>query len=158
MLLLMVACTNKGNEKTSSSNPVKTNKLAYASWLIGRWENNSAQGNYTETWEVENDSAYKGASYFVIANDTVSDEKLSLAQRGEALLYIPTVKDQNGGDPVEFSMTSASDHVLVFENPQHDFPQKITYTKISNDSMVAEISGTMNGKANAQQFPMKRAE
>lgn len=158
ILLSIASCTNPGDKKPATpGSGTEYKKLADASWLIGTWENNSAQGSYTETWKMENDSAYQGASYFVIGNDTVSEEKLSLVQRGEALLYIPTVKNQNGGMPVEFTLTSSLNGQLVFENPQHDFPQKITYAKISNDSLVAEISGTKNGKTNAQQFPMKRA-
>jgi hypothetical protein len=45
---------------------------------------------------------------------------------------------------------------MIFENPAHDFPQFISYTKITTDSLVAEISGTKNGQARKQRFPMKR--
>jgi hypothetical protein len=45
---------------------------------------------------------------------------------------------------------------LVFENKEHDFPQKITYTKISNDSIVAEISGMKDGKQSKESYPMKK--
>lgn len=47
---------------------------------------------------------------------------------------------------------------LVFENPMHDFPQIISYTKITCDSLVAQISGEKNGQERKQAFPMKRVE
>ena len=47
---------------------------------------------------------------------------------------------------------------IVFENPQHDFPQIISYTKINADSLVAEISGSKNGQELKQTFPMKRVK
>jgi hypothetical protein len=68
------------------------------------------------------------------------------------------VKDQNAGLPVAFTLTQASENRLVFENPAHDFPQKITYTRITGDSLLAEISGTINSEEKSQQFPMTRVK
>jgi hypothetical protein len=45
---------------------------------------------------------------------------------------------------------------LVFENPKHDYPKKITYTKINDDSLVAEISGILDGKPSSEKFSMKK--
>jgi hypothetical protein len=45
---------------------------------------------------------------------------------------------------------------MVFENEQHDFPQQISYQKLSRDSLVAEISGVIKGEFRAQQFPMRK--
>ena len=55
-----------------------------------------------------------------------------------------------------FKLTSLSPNQLVFENPTHDFPTKITYLKISQDSIVASISGLIDGKEKLEQFPMKK--
>ena len=55
-------------------------------------------------------------------------------------------------------MTDGGDDFMVFENPEHDFPTKITYKKINADSIVAEISGNRNGKQASELFPMKRAK
>ena len=79
-------------------------------------------------------------------------------QEQNNLFYIPNVNNQNGGLPVRFATKTVSDMELVFENPQHDFPQIISYTKINADSLVAEISGTINGKERKQTFPMKRVK
>lgn len=51
-----------------------------------------------------------------------------------------------------------SETQLVFENLKHDFPQIISYTKVTSDSLVAEISGTKNGQKQKQIFPMKRIQ
>jgi hypothetical protein len=45
---------------------------------------------------------------------------------------------------------------LVFENPKHDYPKKITYTQITEDSLEAEISGILEGKASSEKFSMKK--
>jgi hypothetical protein len=40
---------------------------------------------------------------------------------------------------------------VVFENPAHDFPQRVIYWKDGND-LCARIEGTMNGKAESEEW------
>lgn len=135
----------------------QTQLIKQADWLIGSWSNQTPGALFMEVWTKQNDSTYLGSSYTLANQDTVSAEKVRLEQRNGHLYYIPTVKKQNNGMPVPFALTTATGGYLSFENPQHDFPQKITYQLISKDSLVAEISGISKGKARAISFPMKRA-
>jgi len=135
---------------------VTFNELEKANWLIGEWQNNLAKGNASEIWEKKNDSAYIGKSYFIRGKDTLSSEVISLEQTDNKLFYIPIVKGQNNGQPVKFVLTSSMSNQLVFENPEHDFPQKISYTLIDKDSLLAEISGMIEGKLSSQKYPMAR--
>lgn len=152
----MSFCNKSSNQKSSCTNINRFNKLEKASWLFGEWQNKSPEGNATEIWERENDSMFAGKSYFVVGKDTVSSETISLRQNGNELFYIPTVKGQNNEQPVKFALTSSTRKQLIFENSTHDFPQKIAYTQITNDSLMTEISGTMNGKQNSQKFVLTR--
>ena len=94
----------------------------------------------------------------VKVQDTIVFENIRLVQEKEGIFYIPVVKNQNDGLPVRFVAKTISDTKLIFENPEHDFPQIISYTKISSDSLVAEISGTKNGQIQRQTFRMKRVK
>jgi hypothetical protein len=154
----IISCNNSTDRNTTNSDVKSFSELEKASWLIGEWQNNSTEGNASEVWAKKSDSTYFGKSYFVIGKDTVSLETISLEQNGNQLFYIPTVKNQNAGQPVKFTLTSSTNNQLIFENPKHDFPQKISYTQITNDSLLAEISGMMDGKQNSQKFPMTRAK
>jgi hypothetical protein len=136
----------------------KSSSIAQAKWLIGSWKNQSAKTLDIETWKKLNDSTFVGGSYSLAGTDTVSSEHIRLEQHAGKLYYIPTVKNQNNGKAVTFTLTSANQKQLVFENPEHDFPQKITYTQITKDSLLAEISGLRKGKLKAIQFPMKRVK
>lgn len=127
-----------------------------AEWLIGTWENKTPRGSIYETWAKVGNDEFSGKSYVLKEKDTVVFETIRLVQEQGGLFYIPTVKNQNDGLPVRFTLRTISDFELVFENPQHDFPQIISYTKINSDSLVAEISGTKNGQEYKQTFPMKR--
>jgi hypothetical protein len=148
---MLFSCKDSGKAETK-----KYAELAKAEWLIGRWENNSPNGNLSETWKKENDSVFTGASYFIKGKDTLHFETIALSQKGTELTYNPTVQGQNNDKPVAFKMTSATNKELVFENPAHDFPQKIVYNKITADSLVAQISGMQQGKPASENYPMKK--
>ncbi len=127
-------------------------------WLAGCWANRSGKITSYELWKKISDTLYEGKSFTIKGDDIAVDETMLLVQRGNDLWYIPTVKNQNDGKQVPFRLTSAENKQLVFENPGHDFPQKITYTQWSADSLVAEISGTIEGKQQSRQFPMRKVK
>lgn len=131
-------------------------QIEKANWLIGTWENKTKRGSIYETWTKASDVQFTGKSYALKNNDTTVFETFELVQKQNSLFYIPTVKNQNNNLPVSFSLQSISDDKLVFENPEHDFPQIISYTRVTPDSLVAEISGKNNGQERKQTFPMKK--
>lgn len=130
--------------------------LQKAGWLIGTWKNNTPKGSIYETWERSGGNELSGKSYMLKGQDTVVFESIRLVQEEAGIYYIPIVKDQNNGAPVRFTAATVSENQLVFENPQHDFPQVISYTRTGADSLIAEISGTRGGKMRKQRFPMVR--
>jgi len=83
-------------------------------------------------------------------------ETILLEEREGKLLYIPTVKGQNNDQPVPFTLTTAAGDSFVFENPAHDFPGKITYRKTSETTLVAKISGKVNGKEESELFELTK--
>lgn len=139
-----------------SWNTQQKNEIKKAEWLIGTWENKTQRGSIYETWAKLSEFELSGKSFMLKEKDSIVFETIRLFQEQNNLLYIPKVKNQNGDLPVRFTSKIILDKELVFENQQHDFPQIISYTKINADSLVAEISGTVNGKERKQIFPMKR--
>ena len=148
LLLAIVSCKNSGsNEK---------DKIKEARWILGEWESKSADGNLSETWKKVNDSTFQAQSYFIKEKDTVHFESITLQQNGEVLSYNATVKGQNSDKHVSFKLTNSTEKQLIFENPKHDYPKKIIYTQINEDNFVAEISGTLEGKATSEKFAMNK--
>jgi hypothetical protein len=136
----------------------EVSKIVVADWLLGNWENKSPDGNLSETWKKVNDSIYDGESYFIKGKDTLHFEKIQMKQKGENLFYIATVKGQNNDKPVTFKYNDTIQKQLVFENPKHDFPQKISYSQITKDSIVIQISGIQQGKPSLERFSMKKSK
>ncbi|MDL2141939.1 DUF6265 family protein [Flavobacterium tructae] len=148
LLIAAVSCQKKDS--------AEKDKIKVADWLIGNWENKSPEGILTENWQKLNDSTFSAASYFIKEKDTIHLENIVLSQKEETLTYFATVKGQNDDKPVAFQSTAESDKQLVFENPKHDYPQKITYTKGANNTLTAEISGSLNGKPSSEKFVMTK--
>lgn len=149
--MALIALCFTGNRSSAQSF-----SLADAKWLLGKWENQTPRGKMVEEWIKMNDSTYNGKSYMITATDSVPLESVVLKKEGIDFYYIPTVKGQNNEQPVKFRLTSGAAGSMVFENPAHDFPQKITYTMESEKSLVAEISGVVNRQNRARKFPMKK--
>lgn len=148
-LTLLVSCQNKSDKQFE--------KLEKMNWLIGQWENTTTEGHLTETWSKVNDSTFTGQTYFIInIKDTVHNESIILTQVGGDLIYRPTVKGQNNDEAVDFKLTSEAENNFAFENPKHDYPQKIVYKKINDKSLVATISGKQQGKPNTESYPMQK--
>ena len=154
----LISCKN--NQEANSEIITKpANQLEAANWLIGKWGNSENGIDATEIWARENDSVYTGISYSIRdKKDTVSLERIRLEKQNDKLVYVPVVKEQNAGEVVKFTLTSSVGQQLIFENPEHDFPQKVSYKLITKDSLIAEISGIYKGKERSEKFPMHRME
>jgi hypothetical protein len=147
--LLLISCQNKAEREFE--------KLEKMNWIIGQWENKTPEGYLTETWTKDNDSTFSGKSYFIVKEkDTVHFESIVLMQVNDDLIYQPIVKGQNEDQPVDFKLTSETENSFSFENPKHDYPQKITYKKNNDKSLTATISGVQQGKQSSESYPMTK--
>jgi hypothetical protein len=147
-LILLVSCQKESHKKFD--------KLDKMNWLLGYWEQKLPEGTLIENWEIANDSTFKGHSYFITSKDTVHFESIQLTQKEEELTYTSIVQGQNNDEPVDFKQTSDADNVFTFENPKHDYPQKITYKKVNQTNLIATISGKQLGEESQESFPMKK--
>jgi hypothetical protein len=156
LFFVMVGLSGLCSCTLQQKNAVITSGIKKADWLIGTWENKTTTGTMYETWTKLTDDELSGKGYVLKEMDTLVFETIRLVHEHHGLFYIPTVKSQNDNLPVRFALKTISDTKMVFENPNHDFPQVISYTKISADSLVAEISGIKDGLDRNRTFPMKR--
>ena len=153
LILLLLAIASCKNSEANEKDQIKT-----ANWLLGKWETKTAEGILSESWKQVNDSTFQGESFFIKQKDTLHFETITLQQKGKDLFYNATVKGQNENKAVTFRLTNKTEKQLVFENPKHDYPQKITYALITKDSLTATISGVQLGKASSESFGLKKAE
>ena len=91
-----------------------------------------------------------GVSRTVRGDTLVEYEQLRIYERGGKLVF---AAQPSGQAPSEFESTEVGDSVVVFENPKHDFPQRIVYCRVGVDSMLARVEGISRGKQRVVSFP-----
>ena len=87
-----------------------------------------------------------------IRDDVMSAfEFLCIVERDGGLVYTAM---PNGRQPAtDFTLTKIDDASATFENPEHDFPKMVRYTRRADGSLEAVIS---DGGQKAQTFVFKR--
>lgn len=118
-----------------------------ASGLLGKWESVQDSGRtvFNEQWQRTDDKSFSGIGYVMSGPDTVFVEHLSL--HWDSLpTYTVRTPSQNGNEEVHFTWRKGccDDGGLVFENPKHDWPQTIAYTRTAS-GWSAVVSGKDKG-------------
>lgn len=132
-------------------------KLEKLFWFLGRWTQTEGPDLVSyEEWKRSSDHLFTGKAWTVYHTDTVHSETIELLWEGDDIFYIPTVPENKG--PVRFKMTQNDGQSAVFENPEHDFPTKISYENRGDTMLFAKISGLIKGKEVAKEFPLVRAQ
>jgi hypothetical protein len=62
----------------------------------------------------------------------------------------------NGAPVTEFKMMSNENRRAVFENPTHDFPQRVIYWR-DGSRLRARIEGEVNGRIESQEWSFRRS-
>lgn len=160
LLVFLFSCSDEVKEPANDDNSNKVyTRLQKVNWILGTWQQSDSGGVFTETWKKQFDSVFIGAGHFVTpAGDTVFKEELQLVSNNDTLWYIPTVIDQNSGQPVRFMEKIITDTSVVFENLGHDFPQRIIYTRKGEDKMKARVEGIVSGEKRGENFDLTRKQ
>lgn len=109
----------------------------FPTFLHGTWKVENAE--VYEHWDVISETSMKGFSYQMKDNKIQVSEYLSLSLDEQDLIYTALVLNQNQGRGIEFKL-DLSQPLYVFENPEHDFPKKIVYQKLSDSEIMVTVS------------------
>lgn len=122
-------------------------------WMAGCHALETSRGvKIEEQWMKPAGGTMLGMNRTVRANKAVAHEFLRIDVKGADVVYTALIGTK-GETP--FKLTTQSDVEVIFENPTHDFPQRIIYRKAPDGSVSARIDGVVNGKERHQDFPFK---
>lgn len=124
------------------------------SWIRGCWQGDDAGRRYSEQWTAPDGGTMLGTSRTVKGGKTVAYEFI-LIRENEAGEIHYTAKP-SGQPEASFKLIRAGAREAVFENPAHDFPQRIIYRLKEDGSLQARIEGVSNGQLKGVDFPMKK--
>lgn len=122
-------------------------------FLQGTWKVEN-KDTYEE-WEMVTTNMYIGASCKIKNGKKVVSENLSIRKSGKSIIYTATVLNQNQGKGVEFTLNQIDENTFSFENPNHDFPNKIIYKKITDKQVYVKVLGKEDKGFSFHMFKVK---
>ncbi len=127
--------------------------ISRVAWMAGCWEQRRGALIVEEQWMLPRGRSMLGMSRTVRADSTTEFETLFLREEAETLVYHAT---PSGQPPGTFRMIALTDTSVVFQRTEEDFPKRILYRRLSPDSMVARIEGTIEGRPKGLDLPYRR--
>lgn len=107
-------------------------------WIADSWVSASGETTSYEEWKVINDDLFEGGSKTIKEGKVIFSESLKIEKTADGIYYVADVAHNPA--PVKFKLTNVTDTSAVFENPDHDFPKKITYL-LEEGNLHAFIEG-----------------
>lgn len=125
-------------------------------WISGCWVLDDGKQRTEETWMKPAGQSMIGMSRTIAAGKTVFTEHIQIREVNGQIAYIVALG--MGAKSTVFKLLKSSDGEVVFENPEHDFPQRIIYRRESADALFARIEGQEKGVNKAMDFRYKRSK
>lgn len=132
--------------------PAAAADLTQLGWLSGCWAYDGSDSGSGEYWMHPVGGSMLAVSRTIKDDRTVGFEYLRIAEvDGESLALFAS---PSGKPAVRFNLIKLTDTEVAFENPHHDFPQRIMYSLGEGGALLGRIEGQSDGKPVAIDFPM----
>jgi hypothetical protein len=157
MLALLLPCPGMSSPpppsaKAQDAAPADLHSL---SWLEGRWTGQDDGVDMEEHWTSPSGGGLLGMHKDVKDGRMVSFEFLRIeATLKEGVVYFASPRSAT---PTPFRMMEAGAARVVFENKEHDFPQRILYWLGPKGELHARVEGTSGGKAVYEEWVWTKA-
>jgi hypothetical protein len=124
-------------------------------WIAGCWKRASADTRVEEHWMAPAGGTMLGMGRTVRGGKTTEYEFLQIRDVNGTLAYVAR---PSGQAEATFPLKTLTAREIVFEDPAHDFPQRVIYRRNEDGSITARIEGTMNGQPRGMDFPYTRCQ
>ncbi len=141
MLVIMAAAALAGADQVD--------KLT---WMAGTWVQDADGVSVRETWLAPNDGAMGGVGQTNRPGKRPLVEFMKITAEPAGATFTAIVPGQ---PPTSFVQIAGRDGEVVFENKDHDFPQRVIYRRCDAD-LCARIEGTISGKLQFQDWRYTR--
>ena len=132
--------------------PAAQATASQVAWLAGVWQGGNGPLTFEERWTPPAGGAMLAVSRTLKGDRMVAFEFLRIIERDGGLVYIA---QPNGRPPTEFTLTAITADSATFENPAHDFPKVIRYSRRADGTLEARVS---DGGQRAETFVFRRSD
>lgn len=143
LLLALAACTAKPA-------PTAGQQLG---WLQGGWRDVQDDTTTIEQWSLQPDGSLLGSGRVLVGELIGFAETLAIVSTPKGLVYTAWPAGQS---PVQFSQGRVAEYTVTFENPTHDFPRTITYTRTDATHLEVKAVGVTEGKPREESWTLER--
>ena len=123
-------------------------------WMVGHWAGTQNGVEMEELWTAPKGGVMLGLHRDVASGRPAFFEYLRIEERSDAVVYIASPR---GEGATEFLLTSVDGETAVFENPDHDFPQRIIYRRV-DDRLIARVEGEVGGETKSREWEWQLLE
>jgi hypothetical protein len=148
-VLALVAVLTRPDSLSAQSTP----RIGQLQWLAGCLEMRSGERVVEEQRMAERAGTMLGMGRTVGRNGLADYELTLIKEDGGRLVF---EAHPQGQPTATFPARVANGDSVVFELPEHDFPQRVGYRRAGADSVVAWVEGTRNGRTRRIEFPYRR--
>lgn len=132
--------------------PVDT-QLSPVGWLAGSWAADNGATITEEHWTQPFAGTMLGMNRTVAGGKTVFFEYLRIEKTPDGIIYWASPKGRAPATP--FKLIERGDQRAVFENPDHDFPQRIVYER-NGDQLRGRIEGLQRGQPATEEWVWRK--
>ncbi len=104
------------------------------SWLAGHW----SDGEFDEVWLQAAGGPMPGLNR---RRGSAEYEQLMIVEQQGRITYLAA---PNGRPASSFDLTRVDEQYAEFENPKHDFPQRLSYRRVGEQLQVS--ASTLDGR------------
>ena len=121
-------------------------------WMAGCWAGERGGERFHERWVLADEATLLAVAHTTSGGRMTAFEFLRVIVRNGTGVY---VAQPGGAPPTEFTATTTTGDRIVFENPAHDFPKRVTYRRDGTERLIASIDGGTDSGERTE-FPMAR--
>ncbi len=160
-VVLLVTHTATARAQAAQTGPASgpqssaRSRVSDLGFMAGCWRGLTRSGTTIEEfYTAPSLNLILGTTRYVREGRVVDFEFTRIDQTDSGTVITPHPK---GVRSVSFAPTLVERNRAVWENPAHDFPQRILYTRVTNDTLVARIEGRTASGARSLEWRMARA-
>lgn len=132
----LAACAGDATPRATTA-VAASGPLAELAWLSGSWSSTEGDRLVEEHWTTPSTNLLLGVNRTVVNGTTTHHEQLRIEAKDEGVFYVAS---PSGQVTTAFKMVDHGPLFSVFENPDHDYPKRITYRRAGR-SLTVRIEG-----------------
>lgn len=153
LLLFFLLCFLAAGASGVADSSSPAGELGRLAWMVGSWAGTDGSVEMEEHWIAPKGGVMLGLHRDVFASGSAFFEFLRIEAGDDGVTYWASPR---GTAPTPFRLVDSGSNRAVFENLEHDWPQRLVYRLEAEDTLVARAEGDQHGKPRAAEWRWTR--